>query len=332
MSAQTKPSGAPARFYQAWARSLDRTPFLVALVMLLAIVLARSQLQSGVFTLQELNLVTASALTLMLAATGQTIVLIRGGIDLSIGGVISLGTVIAATRFGEDPGQVALWAAIILATGFGIGALNGILITVLKLQPFLVTLAGWSILTGIALTILPTDGGAVPGWWAGFGYSLFFGLSGPVWVLIALVLFWYWFRATRLGIVIQAAGSSERSAVLSGASVLRINIATYGLSGLFAAAAALYLTTQTGTGSPLIGRDYILPSVAAAVVGGVSLFGGRGHLVGTIIGAFILTIIGDLVFALRVSSYWQPVMSGVILLIAVLASSLAEKSARRQNR
>jgi ribose transport system permease protein len=304
-------------------------PFLVALIMLVAIVLVRGHLQRGVFTLEELNLVTASALTLMLAAAGQTIVLIRGGIDLSIGGVISLGTVIAATRFGDNPGQVALWAAIILATGFGIGALNGLLITILKLQPFLVTLAGWSVLTGVALTILPTDGGSVPGWWAGFGYSVFLGLSGPVWVLIALVLFWHWFRATRLGIVIQAAGSSERSALLSGASVLRVNIATYGLSGLFAAAAALYLTTQTGTGSPLIGRDYILPSVAAAVVGGVSLFGGRGHLVGTMIGAFILTIIGDLVFALRVSSYWQPVMSGVILLIAVLASSLAEKSSRR---
>lgn len=332
MTTGTPQEGAFARFRSAWVRSLDRTPFLVALIMLVAIVVARSRLQSGVFSLEELNLATASALTLMLAATGQTIVLIRGGIDLSIGGVISLGTVLAATRFGEDPAQVAAWSAAILAIGFAIGALNGILITVLRLQPFLVTLAGWSILTGIALTILPTDGGSVPSWWTGFGYSIFFGLSGPVWVLLALILFWYWFRATRLGIVIQATGSSERSVVLSGVSILRANIATYGISGLFAAAAALYLTTQTGTGSPLIGRDYILPSVAAAVVGGVSLFGGRGHLVGTIIGAFILTIIGDLVFALRVSSYWQPVMAGVILLGAVLASSLAEKSAKGQSR
>lgn len=313
-------------------RAIDRMPYLVAMVILVIIVVVYGQLERGVFTLDEVNLVTASAMTLMLAATGQTIVLIRGGIDLSLGGIISLGTVIAATRFGDDPGNVVLWSAIILAFGFGAGAINGLLISVLKLQPFLVTLAGWSIFTGIALTLLPTDGGAVPGWWVGFGYSELFGLAGPVWVLIALVIFWYWFRSTRLGIVIQAAGSNERSAVLSGASVLRINVATYGLSGLFAALAALYLTTQTGTGSPLIGRDYILPSVAAAVVGGVSLFGGRGHLVGTIIGALILTIIGDLVFALRVSSYWQPVMAGVVLLAAVLASSLAERSARSQSR
>ncbi len=332
MSDSPKPRGRFDRLMSAWVRSLDRTPFLVALIMLAAIVMARSRFQSGVFSLEELNLATASALTLMLAASGQTIVLIRGGIDLSIGGVISLGTVLAATNFGDDPLQVAGWSLIILAVGFAIGAVNGILITVLRLQPFLVTLSGWSILTGIALIILPTDGGSVPSWWTGFGYSIFLGLSGPVWILMALILFWYWFRATRLGIVIQATGSSERSAVLSGVSILRTNIATYGLSGLFAAAAALYLTTQTGTGSPLIGRDYILPSVAAAVVGGVSLFGGRGHLVGTIIGAFILTIIGDLVFALRVSSYWQPVMAGLILLGAVLASSLAEKSAKGRDR
>ena len=314
-----------------WAQWFDRTPFAVAFLILAVIVAIRGHLQSGSFTVEDLNLVTASAMTLMLAATGQTIVLIRGGIDLSIGGVISLGTVIAATRFGDSAASVAAWSAIILAFGFAAGAFNGVLISVLKLQPFLVTLASWSVFTGIAVTILPTDGGNVPTWWTGFGYSQVFGLSGPVWVLLGLIAFWYWFRATRLGIVIQAAGSNERSAVLSGVSITATNVATYGLSGLFAAAAALYLTTQTGTGSPLIGRDYILPSVAAAVVGGISLFGGRGNLVGTLIGAYILTTIGDLVFSLQVSSYWQPVMAGVILLFAVLVSSLAEKTARRQS-
>ena len=155
------------------------------------------------------------------------------------------------------------------------------------------------------------------------------GLSSSVWLLALLLVFWFWFKRTRLGIAIRATGSNERSAFLSGVSPVGINIATYGLSGIFAALAALYLTTQTGAGSPTIGKDYILPSVAAAVIGGISLFGGRGGLVGTMIGAFILTIIGNLVFVLEVSSYWQPIVSGIILLIAVLASSIAEKSARR---
>jgi len=312
----------------AWL--VDRAPFLVACAMLAAIVLLYGSLQTGVFTLDEVNLTTAAAMTLMLAATGQTIVLIRGGIDLSIGGMISLGTVIAATRFGEDPLNIVLWSLLILALGFAIGALNGALISLLQLQPFLVTLATWSILSGIAMLILPTDGGRFPGWWIGFGYARALGLASPVWLLLALILFWAWFRRTRLAITIQAVGSNEKSAFLSGVPIARTNIVTYGLSGLFAAGAALYLTTQTGAGSPTIGKDYILLSVAAAVIGGVSLFGGRGHLAGTLIGAVILTLIGNLVFVLRLSSYWQPVMSGAILLVAVLASSLAEKSAQRR--
>ncbi len=321
-------TSASALARHAWL--LDRAPFFVACAMLAAIVLLYGSMQSGVFTLDELNMDTAAAMTLMLAATGQTIVLIRGGVDLSIGGMISLGTAVAATQFTDDPATVVFWAGIVLAIGFGVGALNGLLISVLKLQPFLVTLASWSMLSGAAMLVLPTDGGRVPGWWVNFGYSQFLGLSSPVWMLLGLVAFWFWFSRTRLGITIKAAGSNEKSAFLSGISITRSNVLTYGISGLFAAGAALFLTTQTGAGSPTIGKDYILPSVAAAVIGGVSLFGGRGHLYGTMIGAFILTLIGNLVFVLRVSSYWQPVMSGTILLVAVLASSLAEKTARSQ--
>jgi len=321
--------GTPVRSGRDWTATLvDRGPFLVACVMLIALVAIYGSMRRGVFTLEELNIDAAAAMTLLLAATGQTIVLIRGGIDLSIGGMISLGTVIAATRFGDDAASVALWSVLILALGFAVGTVNGLLISILKLQPFLVTLTTWSILNGTALLILPTDGGHLPGWWIGFSYLELFGLASPVWMLVALVGFWFWFRATRLGIAIRATGSSDKSAFLSGVSITRINVATYGLSGLFAAGAALYLTTQTGAGSPTIGKDYILPSVAAAVIGGVSLFGGRGDLVGTIVGAMVLTLIGNLVFVLHVSSYWQPVISGFILLLAVLASSLAEKSAR----
>jgi len=323
---------APRRQFDARGYALDRAPFLVACLMLVVIVGLYGSLQSGVFTLDELNLDTTATLTLLLAATGQTIVLLRGGIDLSIGGVISFGTVLAATHFGDDPGSVLLWSAIVLAVGFGVGMLNGLLISALRLQPFLITLATWSILSGASLMVLPTDGGQVPSWWQAIGSASWLGLASPVWMLLALLVFWFWFRSTRLGIALKATGSNERSAFLSGVSLTRMNLVTYGLSGLFAAAAALYLTTQTGAGSPTIGKDYILPSVAAAVIGGVSLFGGRGNLAGTAVGAFILTIIGNLVFVLHVSSYWQPVAQGAILLIAVLASSLAEKAAQGQDR
>ena len=310
-------------------RLLDRAPFLIACLMLALLISAYGSLRVGVFTSEELNLDTAAAMTLLLAATGQTIVLLRGGIDLSIGGMISLGTVIAATRFGENPWLTAYWAALIVLLGALVGVANGVLMTALRLQPFLVTLATWSILSGAALLILPTDGGSLPSGWMAFGSAAWLGLSSSVWLLFVLVAFWLWFRRTRLGITIRATGSNERSAFLSGVSPMFINAATYGLSGMFAALAALYLTMQTGAGSPTIGKDYILPSVAAAVIGGISLFGGRGGLIGTMIGAYILTIIGNLVFVLSISSYWQPIVSGVILLVSVLASSVAERSARR---
>jgi ribose transport system permease protein len=311
------------------SRLADRAPFLVACLMLIALVAVYGSLRDAVFTLDELNVDTAAAMTLLLAATGQTIVLLRGGIDLSIGGMISFGTVLAATRFGDSWPSALAWTLIILAIGLGFGAINGLLISVLRLQPFLVTLATWSILSGASLLILPIDGGALPGAWMRLGNASFLGLSTSVWILIFLCVFWIWFRDTRLGVTIRATGSNERSAYLSGVSLTSVNVATYGLSGLFAALAALYLTTQTGAGSPTIGKDYILPSVAAAVIGGISLFGGRGGLSGTIVGAFVLTIIGNLVFVLSVSSYWQPIVSGLILLAAVLASSLAERSAQR---
>lgn len=320
----------PRRATNEWRIRLeDRAPFLVACALLMVLMAVYGSLRTNVLTLEELNLDSAAAMTLLLAATGQTIVLLRGGIDLSIGGMISLGTVLAATHIGNNPVTATLWTLLIVMIGLIVGMVNGFIVTVLKLQPFLVTLATWSILSGAALLVLPTDGGSFPAPWMKFGGASLLGLSSSVWLLLALLLFWIWFRKTRLAIAIRATGSNERSVYLSGVSLTFINVATYGLSGIFAALASLYLTTQTGTGSPTIGKDYILPSVAAAVIGGVSLFGGRGGLTGTIIGAFIITMIGNLVFVLSVSSYWQPIASGVILLVAVLASSIAEQSARR---
>ena len=306
-------------------RLVDRAPFVVACVVLFVMVAVYAMLREDVLSIEEFNLDAAAAVNLILVATGQTIVLIRGGIDLSVGGMVSLSTVLAATRFGNSAATATLWFAVILLIGTGAGALNGVLISVLRLQPFLVTLATWSILSGVALLILPTDGGSLPGGWMAMGNGTFIGFCFAAWMLVVLAIFWLWFRASQVGILIKAAGSSKRPALLSGAPIVWINAATYGLSGLFAALASLCVTTQTGTGSPTVGKDYILASVAAAVIGGTGLFGGRGGLAGTVIGAFILTIIGNLVFVLDVSSYWQPIASGVILLVAVLASSLADR-------
>jgi len=317
---------APSQRIRAVMR--NHMSLLFAAAMLLVILMVYASLGRGVLTIEELNIDSAAALTLVLAATAQTIVMMRGGIDLSIGGIISLGTSVFATQVGDSAISVMVWSAIVLAGGALIGALNGWIMTTFRLQPFLVTLAMWSILSGVAMMVLPTDGGKVPGWWISFANEKLYGIVMPVWLIAALLLFWVWFAATRTGTTIKAVGSSAKAAYLSGVSEMRVSMVCYGLSGLFAAMAALYLTTQIGAGSPNIGSDYILASVAASVIGGVSLFGGRGHLLGTVIGAFILTIIGNLIFVLRISSFWQPVASGAILLCAVLVTSIIEKKTR----
>jgi ribose transport system permease protein len=300
-------------------------PILVLVVMLASLM----ALRPGVLTLDELNVDTAAAMTLILVAAGETIVILRGGIDLSVGGILSLSTAIAATRF-HTPFGTGMWSIAILVLGAGIGMINGVLISGLELQPFLVTLATWSVVGGSAAIVLPTEGGSTPNFWVAAGSGTLFGLSLAVWTLIALLLFWTWFRRTRLYTGIRAAGSNERSAFLCGVSLTRMNVVAYGLSGLFAALGGLFLTSQTGSGSPNVGNDYVLPAVAAVVIGGTSLFGGRGGLVGTILGSFILTLIGTVVFVLQISSYWQPVASGLILVLAILATSLAEVTAARR--
>ncbi len=300
----------------------------VAILLVLLAVLA--SLRRGVFTLDELNTDAAAAMTLLLVATGETLVIMRGGIDLSVGGVLSLTTSILATRGPMGPGEMAAWTLLCLVIGGGVGVVNGALISGLGLQPFLVTLATWSIAGGAALMVLPSEGGSVPNFWVNAGAGTFGGLSLAVWALAALLLWWAWFRRTRLAASLRAAGSNERSAFLCGVSLGGMNVAAYGLAGLFAALAGLFLTSQTGSGSPTVGSDFVLPAVASVVIGGTSLFGGRGGLVGSVLGAFILTVIGNVVFVLHVSSYWQPVVAGLILVMSVLPASLRELSLARR--
>ena len=311
---------------RAWLT--DRAPFLVGCLMLVVLLGVYSRLQRGVFTLEELNLDATASMTLLLAATGQTIVLLRGGIDLSIGGMISLGTVLAATRFGDDPITAAIWAFLIVLIGALVGIANGVLVTALRLQPFLVTLATWSILAGAALFVCrPMVGGFPPAGWrsAAPAISGCPPRSGCSW------------RCFCSGCGFATLGSAPRSSAppdrtrnppSSPVSHLRQRRQRTTLRRLRSPERAL--PDDADRSRLADGRQRLHPAHGGG--GGdrrISLFGGRGGLAGALVGAFILTIIGNLVFVLDISSYWQPIASGVILLTAVLASSLAEKSARR---
>lgn len=298
--------------------------WLAPLIVLIVLGAAIGIMRPSTFAMDQINIKVAAAMTLILISTGQTIVMTRGGIDLSVGGMLSLTTAICATR--GDPGltESIAWIAFVLALGAMAGILNGLIITLGKLQPFVVTLATWSILEGCALTVLPAETSGVPKSWVEFEHAMPFGIGVPVIILGVLIVLWAWFSRTRVYNSIRAAGSNERSAYLNRVSVLGTNAWAYGLSGFFAAAAGLYFSTQTGAGHPTVGTQYVLPAIAAVVIGGTSLMGGRGTLAGTIVGAFILTLIGDVVFLLKLQSYWQWVMSGLILMLVVVLTGLTE--------
>lgn len=298
--------------------------WLPPLIVLLLLAVAIGVMRPSTFAMGQINIKVAAAMTLILIATGETIVVMRGGIDLSIGGVLSLTTAICATR--GDPGlaESIFWIGFVLVLGAGVGILNSLIVTIGKLQPFVVTLATWSILEGCALTVLPAETSGVPKSWVNLAHAMPFGIGVPLILLGVLIVLWAWFSRTRIYNEIRAAGSNERSAYLNRVSVLGTNAWAYGLSGFFAAAAGLYFSTQTGAGHPTVGTQYLLPAIAAVVIGGTSLMGGRGTLTGTIVGAFILTLIGDVVFLLKLQSYWQWVMSGVILMLVVILTALTE--------
>ena len=309
---------------------LKLAPIVVPYAILLALIAIYGGVGHSVFTREELNIQSAAVMTLLLVATGETIVILLGGIDLSVGGVVSLTTALVATRLDGHGLGFAMWLAAIVLLGPAVGAVNGVLVSRLRLQPFIVTLATWSVWSGTALWLLPTEGGNVPGRLIDIANATPLSLATPVWMIVALVLFWAWFKRTRTGVGIRATGSSENSAFLSGVPTARTITAAYALSGLFAMLGGLFLTTQTASGSPTVGNDYILNSVAAVVIGGTSLFGGRGGLGGTIAGAFILTLIASVIFTLGISSFWTPVVTGLLLILAVLANSLIELYARRR--
>jgi ribose transport system permease protein len=302
-----------------WSRALA-AGWGVPLLTLIVLVGAIEALRPDPLTIDTLGVKVAANLTLILVATGQTIVIVRGGIDLSVGGTLSLASAIAATRAEGSGLELLPWLIGILIAGAAVGAINGLLISGLRLQPFLITLATWSIVEGVALIVQPSEGGKVPDIWFAWGYSTIAGVPISIVLLALLCVWWAWFSRTRLFNAIRAAGSNERGAFLNRVSLVGTNVAAYGLAGLFAGLAGVFYATQTGAGSPTVGAQYVLPAIAAVVIGGANLAGGRGGLAGTVIGALILNLVGDAVFLLGLTSYWQFVAQGVILIGIVSAA------------
>jgi len=264
------------------------------------------------------NVATTAAnkgVLLALVAMAQTLPVLTGGLDLSVGMVFILCNCLASHIVIGSPLQVALGIIAVLATGLAAGAVSGTIIVYGRLQPIITTLATGAIFYGIALLLRPVPGGEIDTNLADFVTYQLFDTVPTTLVLLVLVTAAVWlpFRLSVTGRACLAIGSAE------GAAIARAKLLAYVLSGFLAALAGLLLTfiTFSGEASAPAGGTYTLNSIAAVVIGGTSLFGGSGGVIGSIFGAFVLRTIEDLLFVFDLPPLWQPLFQGIVLLAAV---------------
>jgi ribose transport system permease protein len=258
-----------------------------------------------------------SAAALAAVSFGQTFAILTAGLDLSVGSIVALVSIVGAIVM-RDYG---IWAGMIasLVTGAGVGLVNGIVITRFKVFPFITTLAMMSIVSGLALSL---SGGVavtgVPGRFTDLAYELVWGVPIPVLIaLMVLLIAFLVLQYTRLGRRIYAVGGNEEAARLSGIQIGTVKVAAYVFSGMCAAVGSIILTARVASGQPSLGTTLPLESVAAVVLGGISLFGGRGSVVGVAFGVLFVSILSNGLNLLNVPSYTQMMVIGGALILAV---------------
>ena len=326
MSVQTmKGQTSSSRYFsKAW---LLEQKSLIALLVLIAVV---SFLNPNFFMLDNLLNILRQTSVNAIIAVGMTLVILTAGIDLSVGSVLALCGAVAAPMVGlELPVYVVIPAA--LALGAALGGISGVIIAKGKVQAFIATLVTMTLLRGA--TLVYTDGRPVStGFsdaadsfaWLGTGYL--FGIPVPIWLMaLVFIAAWYMLNHTRMGRYIYALGGNEAATRLSGINVDRVKIAVYALCGLLAALAGLIVTSRLSSAQPTAGTGYELDAIAAVVLGGTSLAGGKGRIMGTLIGALIIGFLNNALNLLDVSSYYQMIAKAVVILLAVLVDNKSGK-------
>jgi ribose transport system permease protein len=272
----------------------------------------------GILSIGGFSKFTQNWFPLALVTMAQALLMLNGGITLSIGPLVSLGAVIAATTMGGVAGTPGGIVAVAIA-GLAIGGLTGTVVAYLRLPAIIVTLASSFIITGVALLLLPRPGGFIPDWFS----DLLAGHTPVAFILLVVVLAaWKLFLATPSGLGIYAAGDNPVGAFRSGVPVERVKITAFAISGLLTALAGLFVAAQTGSGDPLIGGPFTLNSIAAAVLGGVGFLGGKGTMRGAICGSLLLSVMINVMFFLGFPPVAQYLAQGLIIVGAVAIPEL----------
>ncbi|MGI9165883.1 MAG: ABC transporter permease [Pyrinomonadaceae bacterium] len=286
---------------------------------LLGLVVALWALTPHFLTISNLLNVAEQATIIAIIAVGMTFVIITAGIDLSVGSVLAFAGVVMASALHQG---VPLPVALLVGLGIGLlcGLVNGLLITIGRLPPFIATLGMMSVARGTALMF--TEGRPVSGFSEGFR-SLATGevlrIPTPVIIMVVVYAIAYFVLArTKLGRYTYAIGGNEEAALLSGINVKLYKTLVYGLAGMLSGLAAILLTARLNSAQPIAGMNYELDAIAATVIGGTSLLGGEGTVVGTLIGALIMAVLRNGLNLLGVSSFIQQIVIGSVIIVAVL--------------
>lgn len=296
------------------------------LVLLIVAIAANAVMQDGFFTAYSITSNFATFVPTVAAAVGQTVIVLSGAIDLSLGALITLCSVVGVVVVDGDAGRIPLALAAVLAVGAAGGLLNGITVAWLRLQPIVATFATTFLFGGLALMVLPQPGGSVPGEMTRFYRASTLGIPHAALAIVLIAGLWVLLRRHRLGQHLYAVGGSPQAAFASGVRVVRVQLAAYVLGGLFAALAALAIMANTGSGDPyvgsaaggaLIGAQLTMNSIAALVIGGTALSGGRGSALGSIAGAIVLGLIANIVFFAGVSTAVRELINGAIIIGAL---------------
>lgn len=292
-----------------------------ALFGLVAIILVLSILSPSFLSLSNLLNVLRQVSINALIAFGMTFVILTGGIDLSVGSILALSSAIVAQLLASGTGFIpALFIGLLV--GALLGLFNGLVITQGKVAPFIVTLATMTVYRG--LTLVFTDGRPITSMgddlaFQMFGRGYFFGIPVPViTMLMTFILLYFLLKKTTIGRKTYAIGGNEEAAILAGIRVSRVKWFVYTLAGLLSALAGVILTSRLNSAEPTAGTSYELDAIAAVVLGGTSLSGGKGSIVGTLIGALIIGTLNNGLNLLGVSSFYQLVVKGIVILIAIL--------------
>ena len=307
-----------------------KNAWVVGLAVLLVVLLGAAKLIQPSFGASGVESVARAALPFAFATAGMAVVVIVGGIDLSVASIMAVCAVLAAVLMERMAGVPAL--IIVLGAGLAMGLINGALIVLTRVPDIVVTLAMLFVWEGTALLILPSPGGNTADWLQGLirGGLLFGTLPKALLVIaVCVAIVWVPVQRSKLGLSIYATGSDELAAFRSGVSVGRTKIIAYGLCGLFCAMGGLSLAALTGIGEPVPG-PYLMASVAAVVLGGVVLGGGKGGLIGPIIAVFILRIIRTILTLMAIDPNVTTIIEGTIMVAVVMLGTAATmRGARR---